>query len=95
MSNLAAAQSTARIDARIPLSVKESLVFAAALEGRTQTDFLIAAVARAARRTIAEHTTIKLACEDQYALANALLDTKRTPNARLQRAVHDHAMHCV
>lgn len=92
MNSLAATDTIVRIDARIPSSVKESLVLAAALEGRTQTDFLIAAVARAARRTIVEHTVVKLAREDQHALATALLDTERTPSPRLQQAVRDHAL---
>ena len=84
-------QGTVRIDARIPANIKESLVMAAALEGRTQTDFLIAAVAEAARRTIAEHSVITLCLEDQHTLATALADDKRMPSKRLQKAVRDHA----
>lgn len=84
-------QGTVRIDARIPANIKESLVMAAALEGRTQTDFLIAAVAEAARRTIAEHSIIKLCLNDQQALAAALADDTRMPSNRLQKAVQDHA----
>ena len=85
-------QGTVRIDARIPANIKESLVMAAALEGRTQTDFLIAAVAEAARRTIAEHSVITLCLEDQHILAAALADDDtRMPSKRLQKAVRDHA----
>lgn len=86
-----AEQGTVRIDARIPANIKESLVMAAALEGRTQTDFLIAAVAEAARRTITEHSVITLCLEDQQALAAALADDARMPSKRLQKAVRDHA----
>lgn len=86
-----AEQGTVRIDARIPANIKESLVMAAALEGRTQTDFLIAAVAEAARRTIAEHSVINLCLEDQHALAAALADDERMPSKRLQKAMRDHA----
>lgn len=84
-------QGTVRIDARIPANIKESLVMAAALEGRTQTDFLIAAVAEAARRTIAEHSVIKLCLEDQHTLAAALADDERMLSKRLQKAMRDHA----
>jgi uncharacterized protein (DUF1778 family) len=49
-----------RIDARIPAHIKERLAVAAALQGRTQTDFLIAAVNEAAQKVIAEHNLIRL-----------------------------------
>jgi uncharacterized protein (DUF1778 family) len=82
---------TVRIDARVPLHIKEILVQAAALEGRTQSDFLISAVAEAARKVIDEHKVIKLCLADQQTLAAALLDEKRSPSARLRQAVRDHA----
>lgn len=49
-------QQTVRITAHIPANIKELFAMAATLEGQTQTDFLIKAVAEAARRTIAEHS---------------------------------------
>lgn len=84
-------EKTVRIDARIPANNKELLATAAALEGQTQTDFLIAAVAEAARRTIAEHSITKLCLKDQQTLAAALADDTRMPSNRLQKAVQDHA----
>ena len=85
---------TVRIDARIPAHIKENLVVAAALQGRTQTDFLVAAVNEAAQKVIAEHNMIQLCLEDQKTLAMALLDDQRSPDARtarLRRAMDDHA----
>ena len=82
---------TVRIDARVPLHIKEMLAQAAALEGRSQTDFLIAAVASAARKVIGEHAIIRLCLEDQQILAAALADETRSPSARLQRTARDHA----
>jgi uncharacterized protein (DUF1778 family) len=81
---------TVRIDARVPSHIKEMLAQAAILEGRSQSDFLIAAVSEAARKVIDEHSVIKLCLADQRILAAALSDEKRTPSARLQKAVRDH-----
>lgn len=56
-----------RIDARIPLSVRETIDRAAAMQGRTCTDFLIAAT-----REKAEQSLMRLALEDQRTLASTL-----------------------
>lgn len=86
-----AQSETVRIDARIPPHIKEMLAQAAALEGRSQSDFLIAAVSAAARKVIDEHSIVRLCLADQQILAAALADEKRSPSARLQKAVRDHA----
>ena len=65
-----------RIDARIPLSVRETIDRAAAMQGRTRTDFLIEAALEKAEKIITEQTVIRLAIEDQALLANALLEEK-------------------
>ena len=80
-----------RIDARVPLPVKQMLVQAAALEGRSQSDFLIAAVSAAARKVIDEHSIVRLCLADQQILAAALADENRSPSARLQKAAGDQA----
>jgi uncharacterized protein (DUF1778 family) len=72
---LSKSENTAvRLDARIPVHIKENLILAAALSGRTQTDILVAAVNEAAQKIIAEHNLISLCLEDQKILAKALLD---------------------
>jgi uncharacterized protein (DUF1778 family) len=63
-----------RIDARIPLSVRDTIDRAAAMQGRTRTDFLIEAALEKAERVIAEQAIIRLAVQDQEMLANALLE---------------------
>jgi uncharacterized protein (DUF1778 family) len=71
-----------RIDARIPLSVKDTIDRAAAMQGRTRTDFLIEAALEKAERVIAEQAVIRLAVQDQEMLANALIEeavTEATP----------------
>lgn len=66
--------SMSRIDARIPLSVRDTIDRAAALQGRTRTDFLIEAALEKAERVIAEQTLIRLSLRDQELLARALAD---------------------
>lgn len=68
--------SMARIDARIPLSVREMIDRAAAMQGRTRTDFLIEAALEKAEKVITEQTIVRLAMQDQEILAKALLDEK-------------------
>ncbi len=87
-----------RIDARIPAHVKESVALAATIQGRTQTDFMIAVLSEAAQKVIAEHSVIRLCMEDQKALAAALLhDDADDPKAsgkklaRLRKAMKDHS----
>ncbi len=63
-----------RIDARIPLTDRDTIDRAAALQGRTRTDFLIAAALEKAERVIAEHTLIRLTPRDQERLARALTE---------------------
>ena len=86
-------QATVRLDARIPAQLKESLVMAAALTGRSQTDFIIAAVSEATKKVIAEHSLIQLCLEDQKALAQSLLHEPVKPGPewkRLRQALKDH-----
>lgn len=69
-----------RIDVRILLSVRETIDRAAAMQGRTRTDFLIAAALEKA-----EQSLVRLALEDQRLLAAALLSEEtETPSAFLE-----------
>lgn len=61
-----------RMDIRIPISVKETIDFAASLEGRSRTDFLIEAAMNKARKVIAENRVIELSLKDQRMLADDL-----------------------
>lgn len=65
-----------RIDARIPLAVRETIDRAATLQGRTHTDFLLEAALEKAERGIAEHSIIRLTMRDQELLAEALQKQK-------------------
>ena len=76
-----------RIDARIPLSVRETIDRAAAMQGRTRTDFLIAAALEKA-----EQSLVRLALEDQRTLAAALLSEEtETPSDFLEKLSSEYA----
>lgn len=67
-------EKMARISVRVPSYLKEWLAAAASMQGRTQTDFLIAAISEVAQKTIDDHSRIKLCLEDQKAFAASFLD---------------------
>lgn len=75
-----------RIEARIPSDLKKRLLRAAALEGRTLSDFVVSAAAEAARRTIEEDGLIRLCEEDSRALALDLCAPEKDPAPRLRVA---------
>jgi len=62
---------------------------AAEIEGRTLTDFVVAAASAAARKTIAETELFILSAEDQQAFAEALINPPPLSDA-LHRAAKRH-----
>ena len=75
----------ARLEARISVEQKALLQQAAALSGRTLSEFVVASAQEAASRVIQEHETIRLSRTEQMAFVGALLNPPR-PNARLRKA---------
>lgn len=75
----------ARLEARVSPTQKSLFQQAAALSGRTLSEFVVASAQEAAMRVIEEHETIRLARAEQEAFVKALL-APPAPNARLQRA---------
>ncbi len=65
---------TERLEARLPASLKRTFQRAAALQGRTLTDFVLSAAADAASRVIRDHEVLELSEGDQLTFAQALLD---------------------
>ena len=65
---------TARLEARIAPSALAILRRAAELQGRSVSDFVVAAAQDVARRTIEDSEIIRLATEDQLRFAEMLLD---------------------
>jgi uncharacterized protein (DUF1778 family) len=65
---------TARIEARIAPDALLVVKRAAELQGRSVSDFLVASALEMAQRTIEETSLIRLALEDQRALADAIMN---------------------
>lgn len=75
-----------RLEARITPEQKTLIEHAAALQGRTVTDFVLASVQDAAKRAIAEHRDFELSVRDSRTFVDALLNPKPV-NARLRETV--------
>jgi uncharacterized protein (DUF1778 family) len=80
---------TSRIEARIGPTALEAVRRAAELQGRSVSDFVVAAAHEAARKAVAEAQVISLSIDDQNAFARALI-TPAKPNAALRRAASSH-----
>jgi uncharacterized protein (DUF1778 family) len=79
------APTTARLEARLPQPVLARLKRAAEIQGRTVTDFVVAAADEAACRTIEQTEIIRLSLEDQRRIAQAILRPP-APTAALKKA---------
>jgi len=77
---------TARLEARISTDLHGLLKRAAELQGRTMTDFVVAAVQDAAQRAIEQAEVIRLSMADQQCFADALLSPPK-PQPALKRAL--------
>lgn len=79
--------STARLEARISTDLHMMLKRAAELQGRTVTDFVVAAVQEAAQRAIEQAEVMRLSQTDQECFAEALLAHPQVqPTPALERA---------
>jgi uncharacterized protein (DUF1778 family) len=79
----------ARLEARLPPEVHAMLKRAAEIQGRTLTDFVVAASSEAARQTIEATEIIRLSVEDQRLFAESILNPPE-PNDALRRAFQKH-----
>ena len=84
-----AASTTARLEARISNDLHSMLKRAAELQGRTMTDFVVAAVQDAAQRAINQAEVVRLTLKDQESFAQALLSPPK-PAPALKRAFSRH-----
>ncbi len=81
--------SISRLEARLPADVYTMLKRAAEIEGRSVSDFVVAAAREAAERTIEKASILRLSAEDQRRFAEAILHPP-APNAALRRAAKRH-----
>lgn len=80
---------SARLEARIHPDALAVVKRATEIQGRSVSDFVVAAAQEAAKKTIEETSIIRLSVEDQRRIAAALLDPPE-PNAALRRALEAH-----
>jgi len=80
---------TARIEARIAPDALVLVRRAAEIQGRSLSDFVVAAAQDAANRAIEEAQIIRLSVEDQRAFADAILNPP-SPSPALLRAAEAH-----
>lgn len=81
---------TARLEARIAPEALAIVKRAAEIQGRSVSDFVVAAAREAAQKTIEEAHIIRLAVEDQQRFVELLLDPP-APAPALERAKRAHA----
>jgi uncharacterized protein (DUF1778 family) len=80
---------SARLEARIAPDALAVVKRAAELQGRSVSDFVVAAAQEAAHRAIEETQIIRLSVEDQRRFAEALVNPPE-PNKALRRAFEHH-----
>lgn len=80
---------SARIEARLPPDALSVIRRAAEIQGRSVSDFVIAAAQEAAHRAIDDAQLIRLSVEDQRALSAAILNPPEA-NEALRRAFKRH-----
>lgn len=81
---------TSRIEARISPDALDVVKRAAEIQGRSVSDFVVAAAQEAAHRTIEETHLIRLSIDDQRRFAE-LLSNPPEPSHTLRRAKDAHA----
>jgi uncharacterized protein (DUF1778 family) len=80
---------TARIEARIAPEALAIVKRAAEIQGRSVSDFVVAAAQEAANRTVEQTQIIRLSVEDQRAFAQAIINPP-DPTPALRRAFRRH-----
>lgn len=87
--HMAQSQRTARIEARIAPSALAAVKRAAEIQGRSVSDFVVAAAQEAAERTIHQAQIVRLSLADQERVYE-LLTRPPKPTAGLRRAFEAH-----
>lgn len=78
--------ATARFEARVSPEIHLLLKRAAALEGRSLSDFVISSALSVAKKTVEQNDILHLTINDQMLFANSLIDPP-SPNAAMQKAL--------
>lgn len=86
---MSAASRTSRIEARISPEALKVVRRAAEIQGRSVSDFVVAAAQEAAQRAISEVEVLRLSTEAQDQFISLLLNPPK-PSAALARAFKRH-----
>lgn len=86
---MAAASRTSRIEARISPEALKIVRRAAEIQGRSVSDFVVAAAQEAAQRAVSEVEVLRLSSDAQEQFISLLLNPPK-PNAALARAFKRH-----
>lgn len=78
-------QKEQRINLRASAAVKNTLVRAAAVSGRSLSDFIVASALDAAHSAIENHERLSLSAEDREVFLNAIFNAP-APNKELRNA---------
>ncbi|HEY9757426.1 MAG TPA: DUF1778 domain-containing protein [Oculatellaceae cyanobacterium] len=78
-----------RLDLRMPAAAKSQIERAAELQGRSVSDFVVAAALIQANQVIEQQHVLKLCLEDSIALAGAFIDEPE-PNQKAIEAFRRH-----
>lgn len=84
------AETTARLEARIPARIYQTMQRAAELRGMTLTGYLLATAGEDARRVVEEAEIMRLSRQDQIRFAETLIDPPKA-NETLRRAAKRHS----
>lgn len=80
---------TARIEARIAPEALATVKRAAEIQGRSVSDFVVAAAQEAAERTVEQAQIVRLSLRDQERIAD-ILERPLPPTPALERAFQAH-----
>lgn len=87
---MALAARTERIEARIAPDALATVRRAAEMQGRSLSDFIVAAAEQAALQTIEDLQIVRLSADDQLRFVEALLNEDAEPAPAMVRAAHNH-----
>jgi uncharacterized protein (DUF1778 family) len=88
-----ATQQPSRMDLRIPQEVRDIIDHAATMEGRTRTDFVIAAALERAEQVIERRKLIRLTMQDQELLVASLLEDRvEEPSQYIKEIAQEYAV---
>lgn len=77
----------ARLEAKVNVDIYELLKQAAAISGRTLTDFVVSVAYEEAKKTISEHQALRLTLDDQTRLIESL-SKPFEPNQSMKNALN-------